>query len=108
MTNIIFKDKRRLLSFQEQDNYYKAWGISYKYSSQLMKKIKLNYDLDDIYNLCMMLYKQYINELKFNQLKLKNQNYIQVWETMMNTIRYEKKMKQAIHLLHQTNQQRIN
>ena len=98
----IKKDKRRFQSFKKQNNYYEAWNISHKYSTFLLRKINHN----DIYNLCFMIHKEFINELKVKKIDYnQNKNYIQVWETMLNSISKNHNTS-SIRLLQQTSQQK--
>jgi hypothetical protein len=104
MLDTIEKDKRRTDSLINQLQNYESWSISYKYSSLLIKKI----DSEDIYEICFTVYRQYLNELKYKKLNMKK-NYTQIWETMINTlIKGNNGIKGPIHILHQTNQQRIH
>ena len=103
MKDTIEKDKRRTISYVNQLKYKESWNISYKYSSILMKNI----DNENIYEICLTIYHQYLNELKFKDLNMKR-NYTQIWETMINTIRVCKGNEiSSIRLLHQTNCQRV-
>ena len=98
MKDTIEKDKRRKESIQNNYNYRNAWKLSHKYSSMLVKHIgKGNY-----YDLCIMYYTQYMNEIN-NQGYNKKRNYIQIWNTMINT-----GTRESIRLLHQTSVQRTH
>ena len=103
MKDTIEKDKRRTISYVNQLKYKESWNISYKYSSILMKNI----NSENIYEICLTIYHQYLNELKFKGLNMKR-NYTQIWETMINTILKGNEVRGPIHILHQTNQQRIH
>ncbi len=98
------KDKRRNESIQHYNDYHKAWSISFKYSSYIMKQI----NSDDLYNICFTNYYQYMQELKTNKLNMNNKNYVQIWDTMLNTVKKGEKINMAIRMLHQTNIQRKN
>ena len=100
MKDTINKDKRRIQSIHDQNNYYEAWNVSYKYSSYLIKKINHK----DIHILCYNIYNQYMNELKNKKINNKNQSkkYIQIWNTMINTL-FKQNIKKSINLLHLTN-----
>ena len=107
MKDTISVNKRRRVAYNQKANYDECWKISRKYSSILMKNI----NSVDLYNICCSIYGQYITELKSKNLQLKDKcnnikKYIQVWETMINTVRKGEIDKQAIRLLHQTNCQR--
>ncbi|MDA0758563.1 MAG: hypothetical protein O3C01_07885 [Bacteroidetes bacterium] len=101
--NTLTKDKRRTLAFNQKIDYDECWKTSLKYSSQLNKNIN-NKDLN---NLCASIYGQYIKELQSRGLPMKNNNYIQVWTTMMNTVKRDNHSRMAIKLLHQTNLQQL-
>ena len=104
--NTINKDKRRSNSQFNEKNYYEAWKLSYKYSTFLLKKI----NHEDIYLLCFSIHEEYLNELK-NKKIIKsnkgdqNENYIQVWKTMLNSMKKNYNIS-SIRLLQQTSQQR--
>ena len=98
MKDTIEKDKRRKISLQDNYNYHNAWKLSHKYSSRLVKHISN----ENCYDLCEMYYSQYMNEIN-NHRYNKNRNYIQIWNTMINT-----RTRESIRLLHQTNVQRTN
>lgn len=99
-------NKKRRISYNKKENYNECWKISRKYSSILMKNINSG----DLYNICCSIYGRYITELKSKNLQLKDKHnikkYIQVWETMVDTVRKGEIEKQAIRILHQTNCQR--
>ena len=96
------KDKRRTESFNREWLHDECWKTSLKYSSQLNKNINNK----DLTNLCHSIYGQYMNELKGRDLSMKNNNYIQIWTTMLNTVKRGNHTRMAIKLLHQTNLQR--
>ena len=106
MKDTIQKDYRRSISYINQTKYHGGWELSYKYSKILMKNIN-NYNL---YEICLIIHNQYMNELKHKKInKDKNKNYVQVWETMLNTVfKGKDNSKGAVRLLHQTNQKRTN
>jgi len=100
--SIIYKDKNRNNSKLIENNYYEAWNISYKYSSILLKKISH----EDIFLLCFSIHKQYLNELKNKKINYnKDKNYIQVWNTMINSMKKNYNLS-SIRLLQQTSVQR--
>ena len=107
MKDTISVNKRRNVTFLKKENYNECWKISHKYSSVLMKNI----DSHDLYTICCSVNGQYLTELKSKRLQLsdkkgRNKNYIQVWDTMLNTVRKGEVEKQSIRILHQTNCQR--
>ncbi len=107
MKDTISVNKRRNVAFLQKENYNECWKISQKYSSVLMKNINSG----NLYTICCSTNGQYLTELKSKGLQLndkkdRNKNYIQVWSTMLNTVRKGEVEKQAIRSLHQTNCQR--
>lgn len=96
--NTLEKDKRRTVSYHQKWLRDECWRASLKYSSQLNKNINNK----DLTNLCHSIYGQYINELQSRKLPMRNKNYIQIWETMMNTVNKGENSRMAIKLLHQT------
>jgi|TARA_B110000914_G_C15456620_1_gene443707 hypothetical protein len=104
-------NKLREESFQIKADYQECWAISLKYSSILVKNIKS----DNLLLSCNTVYGQYLHELQYKNMNvkdkkhIKDKNYVQIWETMINTISkdYSKGIA-AIRLLHQTNVQKNN
>ena len=71
--------------YREYVNKHKtedAWRISLKYSKILQKYIAKRNILSRVFD----VYELYINELKSNNILMKNKTYIIVWETVLNTI----------------------
>jgi len=95
------KDKRRTEAFNLKWEHDECWRTSLKYSSQLIKNSKIN----DIDNLCNSIYGQYINELQSRKIYNENKNYVQIWNTMLNSVKRGNHTQMAIKLLHQTNLQ---
>jgi len=102
VTNTLEKDLRRADSYHQKWLHDECWKTSLKYSSQLNKNI----DNKDLTNLCHSIYGQYINELSSRCLPMKNNNYIQIWTTMLNTVKRGEHSRMAIKLLHQTSVRR--
>ena len=101
--NTLEKDKRRSDAYHKKCLHDECWKASLKYSSQLIKNSKSN----DLNNLCHSIYGQYMNELHSRNLPMKNKkNYIQIWNTMINTVKKDENTIMAIKLLYQTNLQR--
>ena len=90
----------------KRDRYYEAWSISKKYTSILMLHEKDN----GYFCIAPDIHSQYLSELQYKKMDISNQrNYIQVWDTMINTINNNPKedvCRIAIRLLHQTSIQR--
>ena len=104
MKDTIQKDKRRAEGLQIKADHYECWEISLRYSNALMKNIKSN----DLGLLCDTIYGQYLHELEYKNLDTKDKNYVQIWETMINTVKKWKGNEiSSIRLLHQTNCQRV-
>lgn len=103
-------NKLREESFQIKADYQECWAISLKYSSILVKNIKS----DNLLLSCNTVYGQYLHEIQYKNMNSKDKNdtsknYVQIWETMINTISkdYSKGIA-AVRMLHQTNVQRNN
>ena len=97
------KDFRRQVSLINYTKYHESWEISHKYTKILMKSI----DHNDLYSICSVVYGQYMNELRNKKLNYKDsKNYVQIWNTMMNTVLKNVNSKSSVRLLHQTSQQR--
>jgi hypothetical protein len=102
LANTLKKDKRRSESFNQGYINDECWKTSLKYSNMLVKNI----DSGDLYSISASIYGQYMGELQSRRLPMKDKKYIQVWSTMLNTIKKGKHSRMAIKLLHQTNIQR--
>ena len=82
--------------------------MSYSFVESRLDEIEsiiFNTSVDENENfndLCEMYYSQYMNEIN-NHGYNKNRNYIQIWDTMINT-----RTRESIRLLHQTSVQRSN
>ena len=64
---------------------------------------------DDYFSIALNIYHQFISELKLKKIPHQEKNYVQIWETMTNTIMNNPKVdvcRAAIKLLHQTSVQR--
>ena len=83
-----------------------AWNISKKYTSILINNSKNDRNI----NVFPIIYGQFINELRNKKIIYSDtKNYIQCWNTTLNTIYKNPKIKckrAAIKLLHQTSVQR--
>jgi hypothetical protein len=98
-------DKRET-EINKKQLYKEAWKVSKKYTSILIDHENKNEHLDIAAN----IYYQYISELKYKGIDIrKRNNYIQVWDTMINTVNNNPKVnvqRASIKLLHQTSVQR--
>lgn len=99
-------NNRRQNEFNKKQKYKEAWKVSKKYTNILINHENKNQHLDIAPN----IHYQYISELKYKEISTnKKNNYIQVWDTMMNTINNNPKInikRASIKLLHQTSVQR--
>ena len=102
LANTLTKDKRRSEAFNRGWVNNECWKTSLKYSNMLVKNI----NSVDLYSISASIYGQYMSELQSRRLPMKDKKYIQVWSTMLNTIKKGKHYRMAIKLLHQTNLQR--
>ena len=105
MNNTIFKDKLRKESYFVNDINDDCWKMSLKYSQLLYNNI----DKSDLYDRSLTCYYQFMNEMNSRGYPIKKRNYIQIWETMINTSSKRlDRNKSSVRLLHQTNVQRNN
>ncbi len=102
LANTLTKDKRRSDSFNQKWLHDECWKTSLKYSNMLVKNI----DSGDLYSISASIYGQYTSELQSRRLPMKDKTHIQVWTTMLNTVKRGEHSNVAIKLLHQTNLQR--
>ena len=89
----------------KQLKYREGWVLSKKYTTILMEH-EMNHEY---FLIAPNIYHQFISELRFKKIPHTGKNYIQVWETMLNTIENNPKAnvcRGAIKLLHQTSVQR--
>ena len=106
MKDTIHKNKRRQVAFNDYNKYIHSWNLSYKYSKILINNI----NDPNLFLLCLSTYGEYIKSVKklYKTKNIMDRNFIQIWETMINTVRKgEDNMKFSIRLLHQTNIQHI-
>lgn len=93
---------------KKQKKYHDAWKISKKYTTILMD----HSSKDEHFTLAPNTYQQYLSELKHKNIPWdKQKNYIQVWDTMINTLYNNPKVdvcRASLKLLHQTSVQRSN
>ena len=102
LANTLDKDKRRSDAYHQKTLRDECWKASLKYSNMLVKNI----DSSDLYSISASIYGQYMSELQSRRLPMKDKTHIQVWTTMINTVKRGEHSKMAIKLLHQTNLQR--
>ena len=90
----------------KKEKYNEAWKISKKYTSILME----HEDNNDHFEIASNIYSQYLSELQLKNIDRNiKQRYIQIWQTMINTVNNNPKQsvcRAAIKLLHQTSVQR--
>ena len=90
----------------KKEKYNEAWKISKKYTSILME----HEDNNDHFEIAPNIYSQYLSELQLKNIERNiKQRYVQIWQTMINTVNNNLKVdvcRAAIKLLHQTSVQR--
>ncbi len=90
----------------KQRKYRLGWEISKKYTDILMCNSKDDKNL----GMCFAIHSQFMNELRNRNVpRNKKLNYIQCWNTLLNTLLKNPKVnvqKGALKLLHQTSVQR--
>ena len=96
--------ENREKEMKQKEKYHEGWKISKKYSTILMD----HEDKNEYFEIAPNIYHQFISELKVKKVPHVNKNYIQIWDTMINTIKLEKNMKMAVRILHLTNCKKIN
>tara|TARA_B100000700_G_C14910792_1_gene792149 strand:- start:321 stop:635 length:315 start_codon:yes stop_codon:yes gene_type:complete len=91
---------------RKEHKYHEAWNISKKYTDILM----LHSENDRNIDMCFAIHSQYMNELRTRNIpRNKKINYVQCWDTLLNTLLKNPKInvqRGALKLLHQTNVQR--
>tara|TARA_B100000902_G_C27190271_1_gene853540 strand:+ start:236 stop:550 length:315 start_codon:yes stop_codon:yes gene_type:complete len=92
--------------FNKQAKYHEGWKTSKKYTDILMSHSENDRNID----MCFAIHSQYINELRTRRIPFsKKLNYIQCWDTLLNTLLGNPKIsvqRGALKLLHQTSVQR--
>ena len=90
----------------KQRKYRDGWNISKKYTDILMQHSENDRNID----MCFAIHSLYMNELKTRNIpRNKKINYVQCWDTLLNTLLRNPKInvqRGALKLLHQTNVQR--
>ena len=90
----------------KQAKYHEGWKTSKKYTDILMSHSENDRNID----MCFAIHSQYINELRTRRIPFsKKLNYIQCWDTLLNTLLRNPKIsvqRGALKLLHQTSVQR--
>ena len=91
---------------QKRGKYLEGWNISKKYTEILMEHSENDKNL----GMCFSIHGQYMNELKNKHIpRDKKINYIQCWDTLLNTLLKNPKInvqRGALKILHQTSVQR--
>ena len=99
--------ENREKEMKQKEKYHEGWKISKKYSTILMD----HEDKNEYFEIAPNIYHQFISELKVKNVPHVGKNYIQLWDTMINTIQNNPTIsvcRASIKLLHQTNVQRTN
>ena len=107
MTKNVYKISNNAYETNKKQSIIDAWKISLKYSKILMD----HSNNDDCFDIVYGIHHEYLSELQREGLNFKNKNYMQVWDTMINTQKRNPKRDikaGAIKLLHQTNVQRCD
>tara|TARA_Y100000817_G_scaffold175983_1_gene137421 strand:- start:74 stop:409 length:336 start_codon:yes stop_codon:yes gene_type:complete len=107
MTKNVYRISNNAYETNKKQNIIDAWKISLKYSKILMD----HSNNDDYFDIVYGIHHEYLSELQREGLNFKNKNYMQVWDTMINTQKRNPKRDikaGAIKLLHQTNVQRCD
>ena len=90
----------------KQKKYRDGWNTSKKYTDILM----LHSENDRNIDMCFAIHSQFMNELRTRRIPFsKKLNYVQCWDTLLNTLLRNPKIsvqRGALKLLHQTNVQR--
>ena len=90
----------------KRGKYLEGWNISKKYTDILMEHSENDKNL----GMCFSIHGQYMNELKNKCIPIdKKINYIQCWDTLLNTLLKNSKInvqRGSLKLLHQTSVQR--
>ena len=98
-------DNNRKKEFTIQRKYHEGWNLSKKYTDILI----VHEGEDEYFSIALNIYHQFISELKLKKIPHQDKNYVQVWDTMINTLMNNPKVdvcRAAIKLLHQTSVQR--
>lgn len=107
MTKNVYKISNNAYETNKKQSIIDAWKISLKYSKILMEHSNTDGCFDIVYG----IHHEYLSELQRNGLNLKQKNYMQIWDTMINTQKRNPKRDirvASIRLLHQTNVQRCD
>jgi len=107
MTKNVYKISNNAYETNKKHNIINAWKISLKYSTILMD----HSNNDGFFDIVYSIHHEYLSELQRRGLNFKNKNYMQIWDTMINTQKRNpnRDIKAgAIKLLHQTNIQRCD
>jgi len=107
VTNNVYKISNNAYEINKKKGVIQAWNISLKYSKRLMEHA----NNDDCFDIVYGIHREYLSELHRNGLSLKRKNYMQIWDTMINTQKRNPKRDirvASIRLLHQTNVQRCD
>ena len=100
----MYYNRKKELNIQVK--YHEGWKISKKYTDILMSHSENDRNID----MCFAIHSQYINELRTRRIPFsKKLNYIQCWDTLLNTLLRNPKIsvqRGALKLLHQTSVQR--
>ena len=77
---------RQIIEGNRYNDHVLAWKLSLQYSTILNKNI----NKDDIINISMGVYDEFIHSLKSNGIVNKDKSYYKLWETMIQTLNKDK------------------
>ena len=77
---------RQINEGKRYDNHVMAWKISLQYSTILNRNI----NKDDIINIALGVYDEFIHSLRSNGLMNKDKSYYKLWETLFQTLKKDK------------------
>ena len=93
---------RQIIEGKRYDNHLQAWKLSLQYSNILHKNI----NKDDIINIALGVYEEYIHSLKSNGIVNRDKSYYKLWESIFQTLKKDKHSfelkKAAIKNIHYT------
>lgn len=77
---------RQTIEGKRYNDHVMAWKLSLQYSTILQKNI----NKDDIINIALGVYDEFIHSLNSNGIVNKDKSYYKLWETMIKTLKRDK------------------